>query len=1370
MHGPRSTHQQSHRRTPTLIDDPAPRAFLSTGLFAIVVAGSENQLRLSAHLFGSNLYGQGDAGGVLGQGEFSSVLGGDTWNCGLTVQGRLFCSGALDIVPAAFTTQWKRFSVSVGPDATMACGVDFGHELVCVGEMILPTNISLLAPTGWMDVRVDSRWGCALTMLNELVCWNVRYRYFDMSTRIFDPAQLIPSRFPAELRYSAVSVGSSIICAVTTDGTLLCDSQRAPPSTQGKRFTAVSVSPSDSALCGVLVSKRLLCYSETAVLGAFPFDASSTLFKDVRLVSASACGLQTNLSVVCWPLFQMTPIGSSLISVPVLAARVGNLAPVGTFGSQACVNNSYSMSEGAGTAACSGWCAAGRYGGSAPSRDDQCFAACPSGSWCAVASTSPSLCLAGSFGARSGSVGPTCDGLCSPGYWCTNGSTSGIQHPCFEGHYGHSAGATAGDCDGLCSGGFFCPAASISSTTVACGSASVFCAPGSGAPTPVQPGFAAMCPPASVHGETHCFNETACSVGSYCLAGIVRLCGAGSFAASEGQSSCDRCIAGSFSAVSNATTCHLCDRGSYAPNPGSTSCLLCSPGHSQNQTGQTDCDLCSAGTYAEPGSSLCEPCESGQVSLDGSAFCSVCPGGFEVLPPAVTCSPCGPGRFSLAGDSSCSDCSPGRYNLGSASASCELCHPGTMTALYGSINCTDCAPGTWRQNAGSADCQPCGAGTYQDVPGSQTQCKACSTHVSLDHTSCFSGSCSANHQYSTAASSCVVCQLGWASDAGVGQVCKVCVAGFYTPSLGDDCMSCDQPGLRCSNGLARVESGYYAYRRNVNVGNHTMSLFRTAPCPASLCLGAELQTAGTLLVGNLTVDTALSGAQCQWPHLESPLCGQCAEGYTPWASDCEQCESNGRVLVACVAVSLGLVLFLLRTSSSSAGFLDVFLYFVQSAMLIVGPLSNWLSWLSFVNFSPHSSPRCITPLTPHQQVLLSVTMPLILLSELVVVAVVHALLSAMCRLLRSLQCGCGPASIRRRAASMLESGGSFEVQSYISAVFAILLFSYTEVATACIQFIHCISVADDRVVFAMPAIQCSGTDYTLLRLLVFLMLGVYILGFPLATVAFLRKRSGNVREAIMLASRRQAAQQANDSAGEGAVAPLRPEDDSSPTSFFLASFGPLFVSYRGAAWFWSSCMLARRVAFVLVSSLIVADPAERFMSFAFLNFYSLVVHMWVQPFATTELNHADTIAHALLVTLSVMLTANLPPYNAVIQMVIVLLIVPASAIMAALVFRELRPKLKQGIALLQRLTTAAKRKVGHMDAGRAVPAGPSESTRPKPVDSIKASDSIAVELCAPASHMALHRVLHALSPTPQSGCSPGSEGPSPAHYTIKRAE
>jgi hypothetical protein len=84
----------------------------------------------------------------------------------------------------------------------------------------------------------------------------------------------------------------------------------------------------------------------------------------------------------------------------------------------------------------------------------------------------------------------------------------------------------------------------------------------------------------------------------------------------------------------------------------------------------------------------------------------------------------------------------------------------------------------------------------------------------------------------------------------------------------------------------------------------------------------------------------------------------------------------------------------------------------------------------------------------------------------------------------------------------------------------------------------------------------------------------------------------------------------------------------------------------------------------------VKQHSVRFMAFVLLNFAALQIHSLVQPFGRKWLNQAETCSHALLLLVSAVLTAYLPPYDIAVQVIVFSLVVPPGAAWCVVVLRE----------------------------------------------------------------------------------------------------
>ena len=159
--------------------------------------------------------------------------------------------------------------------------------------------------------------------------------------------------------------------------------------------------------------------------------------------------------------------------------------------------------------------------------------------------------------------------------WCPLGCycTGGIRQACPAGSYGDQQGLSSRSCSGECDSGYYCDAASSSRQQHPCGSAAVFCTPGSSAPTIADTGVYTI----GLSIETR--NATApCHAGNYCVNGTEYQCPAGWFGCATGlrSSNCSGlCAPGYYcpigSASNNEFACGnasvYCPEGSSVPLP-----------------------------------------------------------------------------------------------------------------------------------------------------------------------------------------------------------------------------------------------------------------------------------------------------------------------------------------------------------------------------------------------------------------------------------------------------------------------------------------------------------------------------------------------------------------------------------------------------------------------------------------------------------------------------------------------------------------------------------------------------------------------------------------------------------------------------------
>ena len=912
-------------------------------------------------------------------------------------------------------------------------------------------------------------------------------------------------------------------------------------------------------------------------------------------------------------------------------------------------------------------CAAGSYneliGQTSPSSCLPCPSATQSALAGAGSATNCSSCPAGSASSNIGV--PVCP-LCSPGtYQPSTGTLQCLQCPI--GTFQPLSNVTSvGQCLQCPTGrvGSFlgmasctiCPAGQSNGTDPTGSPVCVDCGPGtssSGGSTcvPCAPGYM------SLSGAPSC---TACLPGQFY---------------DSISHSCLDCPVGQFSANSAQTSCSLCDLGKFTSAGGAAFfCQACPPGQGTAPdlySGQLTCYDCVAGTASAGGGGPCALCPAGQVATaNNSAFCTPCsPGTVPLLDDefgVLTCQPCAPGTAAAGTAAYCTPCSPGFYADQNASYACSPCVAGSASNITGRTTaCDACAPGQYSPQPAQTACLTCAvnSGLYSSGSGSST-CASCSlpAQVLANGTNCVVHACEDNYLYDVDSGQCSPCPLGL---AGVG-VCAVCAAGFYTPQPGSDCIPCvDIEGLICSGGLANVAPGYWAFLAPAD-GSSQVELYQTAPCPLGFCPGSALQTQQTS--GNSSNSTV---QLCTPPRLNSisnVLCGSCVDGYVAWGNECVPCTvANGELLFAGLVVSFALVLFLLYSSSgASAGGVAILLFFGQTAMLEIGSVTAWLAWMQFINLSSTSTSQCLAPLTPYQQTLLSLIIPVILMVELAVIAAAHyavrCWVGAQPNTVSPTDQTASPTDLATRPTSasvvvwsqrtVARVAQSFSMHLYVAGAMSILLFCYTQVAIASIQYIYCVDVGDARVVFTAPTIDCQSNTYRSYMGPVALALALYIVGFPLSVFVLLWVNKETLFAAVSATSA---------SNTKSLTGPLRN---------FMLRWSPLFAMFHPRAWFWQPLLLVRRSLFVLASVLLAQQPLVRFMAFTFLNFGSLLLHQMVRPFDTDQLNRVESISYVLLVCISVLLTGYQPPYSMAVQGVLLLLVLPPVVGMGAFVLRQ----------------------------------------------------------------------------------------------------
>jgi len=377
--------------------------------------------------------------------------------------------------------------------------------------------------------------------------------------------------------------------------------------------------------------------------------------------------------------------------------------------------------------------------------------ACPAGSYCPIATTSPMACPAGKFNAVPGQDAlsdceTTPEGyytlsgassvvlLCSPGSYCPAGSTGPMQVACPERYYLENAGGGRLEACALCLSGGYCPEGSATPTKCPRGS---YCSTGISRPEPCRPGTYG-------NGTGLRRNEdcVACDAGSYCdsygLADPAGPCDPGYFCLTKSYTSAPHAPGSTLAQQLEISAIGgLCPAGGYCPL-GSKAPSPCPNGTYNNYTGATsslDCKPCDAGFYCA-GSSNPQPtgpCSAGYFCLGGASSpeqFTVPPGFFSIVG-ATAATPCRPGTYMpFPGQAECFECEAGRF-CDKFNATQALDCPLGFYCIEGTAYPEKCPAGTYGESErliGTSNCTKCDAGFYCDevgaTSGNQKPCAA----------------------------------------------------------------------------------------------------------------------------------------------------------------------------------------------------------------------------------------------------------------------------------------------------------------------------------------------------------------------------------------------------------------------------------------------------------------------------------------------------------------------------------------------------------------------------------------------------------------------------------------------------------------------
>ena len=310
--------------------------------------------------------------------------------------------------------------------------------------------------------------------------------------------------------------------------------------------------------------------------------------------------------------------------------------------------------------------------------------------------------------------------------------------------------------------------------------------------------------------------------------------------------------------------------------------------------------------------------------------------------------------------------------------------------------------------------------------------------------------------------------------------------------------------------------GWWAYEARDTASG--LPVYHTAACIGNACPGGALQQS----VSASAPDPSSPSPLCDFPRRDSPdnwLCADCASGYLPWGSSCDACRgSNPGLLVGVFVAAFAFVGFLLYNGVDSTGHVSILLFFAQTAALEIGPTSRSLGWMQIVNPGAKSVSTCLAPLTPLQQMLLTLLVPFIFAGVLAVIVALH--LVARAALGGGRSASSDPLRPNLAGSSSEDSAlppsasfavtvtaalRSFQPARYVSCLVAIGLSCYTSVSVAAIDGLHCVAVAPGvSRLYAAPSVDCGAgaAAYEQFRPVAAAFLAL-VVAAPLAMLAFL---------------------------------------------------------------------------------------------------------------------------------------------------------------------------------------------------------------------------------------------------------------------------
>ena len=511
-------------------------------------------------------------------------------------------------------------------------------------------------------------------------------------------------------------------------------------------------------------------------------------------------------------------------------------------------------------------------------------------------------------------------------------------------------------------------------------------------------------------------------------------------------------------------------------------------------------------------------------------------------------------------------CPAGLYNNMLNQETCYLECPVGSYCPEGTDTPINCPAGRYSDTVGSISCTNCPIGKISSKGDSF--CTSClSGFTKLDQSACLSNTCPAG-RYSeiinntTFTGVCIDCPIKTTSKAGESS-CSLCDIDSYSYKVGTSypCQSCTNVlGIKCQPKSIDVNSGIYAW-----INNDTG--LTSIRCQPHMCIGG-------------TIDD-----MCH-PTREGILCGKCKDGYTLQGSKCVSCDKPNIGLIFLVIFAIicynNFIHFISQLPEKRAG-VKILIYYIQVVSMTTYPLSDYLSWISFIDFNPKSTGSlCLFPMTSFQTITLNTCMPLIFYGFFVFQIIIHKNLS--------------------KKFSSIE----FDIKKYIKTFENMLLFVINNLIISSVQYISCISVPSlGSFNYRNPSIDCNSSQYKNLYPLFILILINGFVSIPTFTYIL----SNKFKKIIAI---------------------YKFNEYSLFDKFIHTYYYPF--------------ALLRRFIIALVANIIFNDR-DKYLSLSICNLIFLICHVICMPYTETIDNYAEFLSLFILTILSIALTHTPPPFE-----------------------------------------------------------------------------------------------------------------------------